>query len=852
MIRKRFSTFPVSFLVACFLALLFTMSSVFGQKVTGETKLWHPITIHFEGPECSELGKLNPFTAYRLDLQFTHIETKQRMVVPGYFAADGNAAESGADAGNVWRVHFNPPRLGEWSWAAKFVDASGAEAGYMHGRTGTFTVTASNKTGRDFRAHGRLVPRGRFLYFAGTGKPFYKVGADAPENLLAYADFDGDFKSDGEKDNLIKTWAPHVKDWRTGDPSWQGGKGKGLIGAVNYLAGKGMNAMSFLTLNIVGDDRNVFPYVTDKAFDRIDVSRMAQWEIVFAHAQSLGVFLHFKTQEAENQTLLDKGRMGAMRALYYRELVARFGHHNALNWNLGEENGSWGGHRGKQAQTTEDRIAMVKWFAKHDPYKHHVIIHNGQLFDDLLGAEIGMTGLSLQTNQTDFKNVYPQARRWLDRSAKAGFPWAIACDEPGDAQHALRPDSEDPTHREARINALWGIFMAGGWGIEWYFGYKHAHSDLTCQDWRSRDEMWDQSRHALDLITKEHIPLPRMLPNNRLCKEWYRVLAGQDGKKQWVMLSQLMEGGTISVDLGAGEWTGAWLNPRDASKQDLKTSMTGPQSLKAPDTKDWLLLLRQTNPGPKPKMVKEKDPKDVFLKGENLSSNSKSGTSKKASSSKEPSGPLPVVSLTKGRSFVERDGLIVGEAEHARSQSKADVRRWYPMAGAKKQPTPDGDPSHASTASGGEALEILPDTRRTHADKLIHGENFSPQPGKMAILEYPIQVKTAGRWYVWVRAHSSGGEDNGIHVGLNGDWPESGQRMQWCEGKRDWRWESKQRTDKNHCGEAHKIFLDIKKPGAYVLQFSMREDGFEFDKWLMTQDRMMKRPTDAGPRESSR
>jgi hypothetical protein len=29
----------------------------------------------------------------------------------------------------------------------------------------------------------------------------------------------------------------------------------------------------------------------------------------------------------------------------------------------------------------------------------------------------------------------------------------------------------------------------------------------------------------------------------------------------------------------------------------------------------------------------------------------------------------------------------------------------------------------------------------------------------------------------------------------------------------------------------------------------MREDGFEFDKWLMTNDRDMGRPQDAGPGE---
>jgi len=51
------------------------------------------------------------------------------------------------------------------------------------------------------------------------------------------------------------------------------------------------------------------------------------------------MYLHFKTQECEIVNLLDNGELGPQRKLYYRELIARFGHHLALNWNLGEEVG---------------------------------------------------------------------------------------------------------------------------------------------------------------------------------------------------------------------------------------------------------------------------------------------------------------------------------------------------------------------------------------------------------------------------------------------------------------------------------------------------------------------------------
>ena len=62
-----------------------------------------------------------------------------------------------------------------------------------------------------------------------------------------------------------------------------------MIGAINYLAAKGMNVFSFLTMNIKGDDRNVYPYISDqkKDFVRFDCSKMDQWEILFEHADKL-------------------------------------------------------------------------------------------------------------------------------------------------------------------------------------------------------------------------------------------------------------------------------------------------------------------------------------------------------------------------------------------------------------------------------------------------------------------------------------------------------------------------------------------------------------------------------------
>ncbi len=184
---------------------------------------------------------------------------------------------------------------------------------------------------------------------------------------------------------------------------------------------------------------------------------------------------------------------------------------------------------------------------------------------------------------------------------------------------------------------------------------------------------------------------------------------------------------------------------------------------------------------------------------------------------------------------VEKNGTITVEAEHFETQTNNEVRSWYIQDKTNLQQTlTDPDSMEWQTASNGQFVEILPDTRTTHDDELIHGTNFSNKPG-IAVLSYQIEFTNPGTYFVWVRAFSTGTEDNGIHVGIDGEWPESGQRMQWCDGKNEWTWDSKQRTEEHHCGEPEKIFIEVPTAGVHTIHFSMREDGFAFDQFHLSQ-----------------
>lgn len=588
----------------------FTQSQSDENKIelTGELKRWHKVTLTFIGPETSEKSEYNPFMNYRLNIIFTHEGSGKTIKVPGYFAADGNAGETSAISGNKWRAHFAPDEIGKWDYKVDFRKGkwlavsermnAGESAGFMDGQEGSFIVTETDKTGRDNRAKGCLKYDGtRYLKYTGTGKPMLKVGPDSPENLLAYADFDGTFKNDEHKDNLVKTWDAHLKDWNTGDPVWQNGKGKALIGAVNYLASKGMNSISFLTMNIEGDDENVFPFIDYVTYDRFDCSKLDQWEVIFDHADKQGMFLHFKLMEQENQGLLDNGAIGAKMKLYYREIMARFGHHLALNWNIGEETGDWEKNHKTPPLNTIQRLAAAEYFFQNDPYHHHTVIHCPPAFNDILGPESKYTGVSVQLGTQQYRNVHENALKWLNLSKEAGKQWAVSMDETGGAQHALLTDAEDSKHDSARINSLWGAFMAGAWGNEFYFGYAHPHSDLTCQDFRSRDLFWNQCKYLLDFFGSNQLPIEKTNNYDNLVKRGDYCLA-IPGELYIVYLRN----GVGSIDLTGfkGNFNLQWFDPRNGGSlqygkvknlkageiQDLNGAPSEPE-------KDWVILIRR-------------------------------------------------------------------------------------------------------------------------------------------------------------------------------------------------------------------------------------------------------------------
>ncbi len=1040
----------------CLIAFFLLGLVVKAQSPEGELKRWHKVSLTFNGPNTSETANPNPFSEYRLEVTFTHQGSNRSIKVPGYYAACGNAENNSCTSGNKWRVHFAPEQPGVWNWSASFkkglnvaINGGGSSGGFMDGSTGSFNVAESDKGGRDHRAKDKGMLRyvgQHYLRYTGTnptnpnGNWFVKAGADAPENTLAYEDFD----ATPNRGNRRKSWGPHQQDYQASDASgytWNGGKGTELLGVVRYLSNKGLNAFSFLTLSLHGDDENVFPHALKVGVntyngyndgqqwnqgvhkDRFDVSKLAQWEKVFEYADKKGMFMHFKTLETENDNIMDNNGFGRQRKLYYRELVARFGHHLALNWNLAEET------------TIPDNVvkSTASYIKQLDPYDHHIVIHTypaqqDQRYNPLLGNKSELTGASVQT---DKNKVHNDVRRWLEKSRNAGKKWVVANDEQGSANIGVDADPKD--NKLVRQKVLWGTLMAGGMGVEYYYGYQTNGTDLNAQNHRTRDAKYTDASRALQFFNRYlQGSLSSMVSADGVTGDGNDYVLAKAGD---VYAVYRPNGGSTGLNLpsGNGNYDVQWYNPRSGGNLTAKATLGG--NLVAPANNDWVALITKkggTTPPNNaiaiPGKVEAEDfntqsgiqaePTTDVGGGQNIGfiqngdfatykvkvntsgkytvdirvASANSGgkivfrsngvvigeattagtggwqnwqtvqTSLNLTAGEQTlrldfvggasglyninwldfkldtggsGNTVPQVTLTSpsnGTSFdpgatislsanasdadgtitkvaffvngnliateqnapyqttttinnsgnyvitavatdndgatktstsaaitirgggtdgcvaIERNGVAAVEAEHFVSQSKDSKRKWYLLDGSTTgTPTPDPDPNHANGASDGAYLEILPDTRVTHSDPLINGENFSNVAGQTTIVDYKVKFSSPGKYYVWVRAFSTGSEDNGVHVGINGTWPASGNRMQWCAGKNQWTWESKQRTAANHCGEAQKIFLNVPSAGVHTISFSLREDGFEMDKFVLS--KAYTKPTGNGPAE---
>ena len=578
---------------------------------------WHRVSLTFDGPATSETADSNTYFNYRLDVTFKG-PSGQSLTVPGFYAADGNAGRTGADSGNKWRACVCPDEIGSWRWEVSFRQGKNVsiskdpKAGKswkpLDGQSGTFKVVESNKTGRDFRSpeKGLIINRGHHYLTFSSGKLFLKGGPGVPENMLGYYGFDNTTSNNKRGplyDNIpteeiyLHRFAGHARDWRPGDPDWdrndgheatRKNAGRNYIGMLNFLGRQhGVSSLYIMMMSVKDDGDDTYPTIAHEDKEHYDVSKLDQWEIVFTHSERVGIFMHLLLCEASNDMYYNsEGKtLGLIRKLFFREMIARFGHHLAFQFDLGEENDF----------TNEQLKEQAAWLKMLDAYDHPVSTHNrGKQLIPRWTALVGDSNFDMTAVQSGLGNqaIYKFVKEWREKSAAKGVPLVIS----GDEIHGTMTDYD-----KGRIEKMWPWYLSGGGGYEWYLKKKENHNyDQEVDDYRITKTMPKHISIAVNELIK--LPLLKMGPHNELLVDMPDGYCLAQPGVVYAIYDQ-REGKDFRLDLSSvkGKFTVQWLNPREGGNWQTGSvkNVKGGKIVDlghAPDTldKDWCCIVSKS------------------------------------------------------------------------------------------------------------------------------------------------------------------------------------------------------------------------------------------------------------------
>ncbi|MCL4402746.1 MAG: malectin domain-containing carbohydrate-binding protein, partial [Acidobacteria bacterium] len=178
----------------------------------------------------------------------------------------------------------------------------------------------------------------------------------------------------------------------------------------------------------------------------------------------------------------------------------------------------------------------------------------------------------------------------------------------------------------------------------------------------------------------------------------------------------------------------------------------------------------------------------------------------------------PVAAVPTNPTFLESGGQVTVEAEDGTIVNRA--QSWTPQT---------ADAGYSGTTY----LTATPNNGVYYATGYV---GVSPE------VQYRIKFATTGTYYVWVRGYSTGPADDSINIGLDGAAVSTGATLsQFTAG--EWGW-SNMAMD-----STYRITLNVATAGVHTVNAWMREDGFSFDKILLTTDASFT-PSGLGPAES--
>jgi hypothetical protein len=437
------------------------------------------VDLTFDGPLVSENSAPNPFIQYELFIEFEHPETENSLTVPGYFAADGNSAETGAILGNKWRCHFRVPSYGTGTWKYTLLFKNGGIFDpILNGQNGTFFMGNTDLI-------GKLIYNGdRHLIFEGSKVRYYKNAVGSSENALSYADFDG---VQNFTPTYLHTYIPHIQDCPTDAPLWRTNKGRGLLGVIQYFASQAMTEVYWTLYNEDGGDGGgVAPWTVPNEHLRFDVSKLDQWRRIFKFTNSRKIILHLFLMETENETVLSDVEL----RIYIKEMMARFGDLDILV-NGGEE---------LNDTSNSDLRQISDWVAEYSPYGTPFGLHTGYNDEDEFDGVLGHINIHYISYQGDGTTYDSSTAEIIQESEGVGHPWAVFGDEQG-------PAVDDSMNNVNLMISFWDRNINnGGSGCSWYFGYQGCcFGDLQMENYRLAEQLFQlTSQHRLAYIRSNH------------------------------------------------------------------------------------------------------------------------------------------------------------------------------------------------------------------------------------------------------------------------------------------------------------------------------------------------------------
>ena len=166
--------------------------------------------------------------------------------------------------------------------------------------------------------------------------------------------------------------------------------------------------------------------------------------------------------------------------------------------------------------------------------------------------------------------------------------------------------------------------------------------------------------------------------------------------------------------------------------------------------------------------------------------------------------------------YQESGGLLVFEAEHFHSSVSRSGEAWTTeskvgASGGDIVSTPDGSTPYQGSTEGNSA-EIT----------------------------YEVQVDTPGTYYIWVKGYVDGGDDDSLHIGIDGQYLNTSDAITGFGSGGGWS------TGTMSGGLA---YIEITEAGRHQINLWVREDGFEADKIVLSTDSNFN-PSGNGPAES--